>query len=68
MRPVKEWSTHNRTLFRIQGYGLPPATLSSNAIADLSEGEGHQWKTLRASLSSASSTARRSSYSAARTS
>ena len=37
------------TLFRVQGYGMPPATLSSNALADLSEGEGAQWKRLSAS-------------------
>ena len=49
MKPVKEWSARNRTLFRIQGYGIPPATISSNAMADLPEGEGHQWKTVRAS-------------------
>ncbi len=49
LAPVKEWSERNRTRFRIQGYGIPPATLSSNALADLPEGEGYQWKTLRAS-------------------
>lgn len=52
--PVREWSRRNRTLFRIQGYGIPPATLSSNALADLPEGEGPQWKTLRASRWAAS--------------
>ena len=52
--PMRDWSKRNRTLFRIQGYGLPPATISSNAFADLSEGEGSQWKTLRASRWAAS--------------
>jgi len=54
MAPVSEWARKNRTLFRIQCYGIPPATLSSNALADVSEGEGSQWKTLRASRWAAS--------------
>ena len=49
MTPIKDWSARNHTRFRVQGYGLPPATISTNALADLSEGEGYQWKTLRAS-------------------
>ncbi|HEX8142435.1 MAG TPA: glycosyl hydrolase [Pyrinomonadaceae bacterium] len=47
--PMREWSKRNRTLFRIQGYGIPPAVISSNAQADLPEGEGPQWKVVRAS-------------------
>lgn len=47
--PLRDWARANRTLFRIQGYGIPPAALSSNALADLPEGEGAQWKTLCAS-------------------
>jgi hypothetical protein len=47
--PLHEWSRRNRTRFRLQGYGVPPATLSSNANADLPEGEGAQWKALCAS-------------------
>lgn len=46
--PVQEWARRNRTRFRIQGYGIPAATISSNAYADLSEGEGPQWKVVRA--------------------
>ena len=38
---MHEWSARNHTLFRIQGYGLPPAAISSYALADLPEGEGH---------------------------
>jgi len=49
LAPMHDWSKRNRTLFRIQGYGVPPMTLSGNALADLPEGEGPQWKTLRAS-------------------
>jgi hypothetical protein len=49
MIPVHEWSQKNRTLFRVQGYGIPPATVGSNLHADISEGEGYQWKTVSAS-------------------
>ncbi|HEX6626111.1 MAG TPA: glycosyl hydrolase, partial [Pyrinomonadaceae bacterium] len=47
--PMQQWSHRNRTRFRIQGYGIPAATIASNAHADLSEGEGPQWKVVRAS-------------------
>jgi hypothetical protein len=46
--PMQEWAHQNHTRFRFQGYGTPPATLSTNAHADLPEGEGAQWKTLSA--------------------
>jgi hypothetical protein len=49
MIPMHVWSQKNGTLFRIQGYGIPPATIASNAHADISEGEGSQWKTVSAS-------------------
>ena len=49
LAPMHEWSKRNRTLFRIQNYGIPPATLASSSYADLPEGEGPQWKVLRAS-------------------
>ncbi len=49
LAPMREWARRNQTLFRVQGYGTPPATISSNALADLPEGEGPQWKVLRAS-------------------
>ena len=48
MVPMRDWARKNRTRFRIQGYGIPPATISTNQYADLSEGEGAQWKILRA--------------------
>jgi hypothetical protein len=47
--PMREWSERNHTRFRIQCYGIPPAVVSSNAYADLPEGEGSEWKVLRAS-------------------
>ncbi len=49
MMPVREWSQKNGILFRVQGYGIPPATIGSNAHADISEGEGSQWRMVSAS-------------------
>jgi hypothetical protein len=54
MAPIHEWSQKNRTLFRVQGYGIPPANIASNAHADISEGEGSRWKTVSASRWAAS--------------
>ncbi len=51
---VHEWSRRNHTRFRMQGYGIPPAELSSSALTDLPEGEGAQWKTLAATRWAAS--------------
>lgn len=48
MIPMQAWAKRNNTKFRIQGYGIPPATIGSNAYADITEGEGSHWKTLRA--------------------
>ena len=48
LAPMQQWSKQHRTLFRVQDYGVPAAALSSNAYADLPEGEGAQWKTLSA--------------------
>lgn len=47
--PLRDYAHRHQTRFRIQGYGVPPATISSNAYADLSEGEGAQWKVVSAS-------------------
>jgi hypothetical protein len=51
---MQEWSKKNGTQFRIQDYGVPAATISSNAFADIPEGEGSQWKVVRASRWAAS--------------
>ena len=48
MAPMRDWSKRHGTRFRIQGYGVPAAALSTNAYADLPEGEGAQWKVVRA--------------------
>lgn len=46
LAPMLEWTRRNGTRFRVQGYGVPAAALSSNAYGDLPEGEGSQWKGL----------------------
>ena len=48
LAPMQEWSKRNHTLFRIQDYGVPAAAISSNAFADIPDGEGAQWKVVRA--------------------
>jgi alpha-L-rhamnosidase len=48
MMPMQSWAKKNNTKFRIQGYGIPPAAISSNQWADISDGEGAQWKVVRA--------------------
>jgi hypothetical protein len=49
LAPLQEWASRRGAKFRIQGYGIPPATISSNAGVDLPEGEGHRWTTLTSS-------------------
>ncbi len=49
IQPMQEFARHHGVQFRIQGYGIPPATLSTNRLVDLPEGEGWQWRELRAS-------------------
>jgi hypothetical protein len=48
LAPMQEWSKRNHTLFRIQDYGVPAAAISSNTFADIPDGEGAQWKVVRA--------------------
>jgi hypothetical protein len=48
MATVQAWAHKNHTRFRIQAYGVPPAAISSNQWADISDGEGAQWKVVRA--------------------
>jgi hypothetical protein len=49
LAPLAEWARAQGTKLRAQVYGVPPAVVSSNAYADLPEGEGGAWKTLTAS-------------------
>ena len=46
--PLARWANARGTKLRMQGYGIPPATVSSNAAVDLPEGEGHHWRQLTA--------------------
>jgi hypothetical protein len=41
---IRAWAHQHHTQFRAQLYGPPAATLSSNAYADLPEGEGANWR------------------------
>src|SRR6266850_1704785 len=49
LAPLHDWAERNHTRLRMQNYGIPAAVLSSNAYVDLPEGEGSQWKIVRAS-------------------
>src|SRR6267142_613544 len=49
LEPLRDWAKRNHTRLRMQNYGIPAAVLSSNAYVDLPEGEGSQWKIVRAS-------------------
>jgi hypothetical protein len=44
LAPIREWAAQHKTRFRSQTYGIPAVTLSSNALVDLPEGEGTQWR------------------------
>jgi hypothetical protein len=44
LMPITAWAKASRTRFRAQVYGFPPPTLSSNALVDLPEGEGADWR------------------------
>jgi hypothetical protein len=54
LAPVQAWARQRGTKFRVQGYGIPPATISGNAGVDLPEGEGFRWTTLTSSRWAAS--------------
>jgi hypothetical protein len=44
LQPITAWARARGTRFRAQVYGFPPPTLSSNALVDLPEGEGADWR------------------------
>ena len=44
LQPINAWAAAHHTLFRSQTYGDPAVSLSSNALVDLPEGEGPQWR------------------------
>lgn len=41
---ITAWAHAHGTRFRTQAYGTPPPMLSSNALVDLPEGEGSDWR------------------------
>jgi len=44
LEPIDAWARRHGTRFRAQVYGVPPVTLSSNALVALPEGEGADWR------------------------
>jgi hypothetical protein len=46
--PMHEWAAKHGVPFRIQNYGMPPASLASYRHADIFDGEGFEWRTLSA--------------------
>ncbi len=54
LTPLRAWAAARGTKLRAQVYGIPPASVSSNAGVDLPEGEGAQWRELRATRWAAS--------------
>ncbi len=54
LEPLHAWAASHGTKLRAQVYGIPPASVSSNARVDLPEGEGAQWRELRATRWAAS--------------
>jgi hypothetical protein len=44
LAPIDAWAHKHGTRFRAQVYGVPPVTLSSNALVALPEGEGADWR------------------------
>ncbi len=54
LTPLHEFAQKHGTRFRSQTYGIPPVTLSSNALVDLPEGEGTQWRQFSATRWAAS--------------
>ncbi|MCX6625605.1 MAG: glycosyl hydrolase [Acidobacteria bacterium] len=48
LSPLSRWAHSKGVRLRMQNYGTPPATLSSNLLVDLPEGEGWHWRTFTA--------------------
>jgi len=47
LQPLHDWSRRNKTLLRVQNYGVPAVNLAGYANVDLPEGEGAQWRVVR---------------------
>jgi alpha-L-rhamnosidase len=48
LEPMHDWAARHGVPFRIQNYGMPPASLASYRHADIFDGEGFEWRTLAA--------------------
>jgi hypothetical protein len=46
LAPMHDWAAKKGVRFRIQNYGVPPATIASARHADIVDGEGFEWRTL----------------------
>jgi hypothetical protein len=46
LAPMHDWAGKHEVRFRIQNYGVPPASLASARHADIVDGEGFEWRTL----------------------
>ena len=44
--PMREWAAKKGVRFRVQNYGVPPASLASARHADIADGEGFDWRSL----------------------
>lgn len=49
LKPLAEWARKHGTKLRMQTYGTPPVTLSSQRLVDLADGEQTQWRRLSSS-------------------
>lgn len=47
LQPLHDWSRRNKTLLRVQNYGVPAVNLAGYENVDLPEGEGAQWRVVR---------------------
>jgi hypothetical protein len=54
LTPVRDWAAAHGTRLRAQAYGIPPATIWSDSLVDLPEGEGTQWRGVSATRWAAS--------------
>jgi hypothetical protein len=54
LAPLQEWARQHHTRLRVQAYGIPPVSLSSNALVDLPEGEKPDWRSFAPSRWAAS--------------
>ena len=44
--PMHEWAAKKGVRFRVQNYGVPPASFASARHVDIADGEGFDWRSL----------------------